>query len=65
MARLPLLGSLYWRIGLASLALLIAALGVQTALLVFGVARGTGRPARQAAQRLAEVVAGDLGRELA
>ncbi|MGI8671509.1 MAG: sensor histidine kinase [Luteitalea sp.] len=65
MARLPLLGSLYWRIGPASLALLIAALGVQTALLVFGVARGTGRPARQAAQRLAEVVAGDLGRELA
>lgn len=63
-SRVPLLRSLYWRIALACLLLLLAALAVQTALLVVGVARGTGRPARLAAQRLAEVVAGDLGREL-
>jgi two-component system, OmpR family, sensor kinase len=56
--------SLYWRIALACMVLLLAALLVQSGVVVAGLAQGGGLPGRQAAQRFAEVVAADLTREL-
>lgn len=56
--------SLYWRIALACMVLLLAALLVQSGVVVAGLAQGGGLPGRQAAQRFAEVVAADLAREL-
>lgn len=52
--------SLYWRIAMASLSLLLAGLLVLLAVVVVSLARGGGLPGRFAAQRLAEVIATDL-----
>jgi two-component system, OmpR family, sensor kinase len=56
--------SLYWRIALACAVLLLAGLLLQAAVFVAGLAQGGGMPGRFAAQRLAEVIAADLAREL-
>jgi len=52
--------SLYGRIALACLSLLLAGLLVQVGVFVVTLARGGGLPGRAAAQRLAEVIAADL-----
>lgn len=57
---MPVFRSLYWRITLACLSLLLAGLLVQVGVFVVSLARGGGLPGRFAAQRLAEVVAADL-----
>jgi signal transduction histidine kinase len=56
--------SLYWRIALASLSLLLAGLLVLLGVVVVSLARGGGLPGRSAAQRLAEVIAADMARVL-
>lgn len=61
---MPLFRSLYWRIGLACLSLLLAGLLVQVGVVVVSLARAGGLPGRAAAQRLAEVIATDLERVL-
>ena len=52
--------SLYWRIAIACISLLLAGLLIQAAVVVVSLARGGGLPGRFAAQRLAEVIAADL-----
>ena len=50
---MPVFRSLYWRIALACLTLLLAGLLVQAAVVVVSLARGGGLPGRFAAQGLA------------
>lgn len=61
---MPLFRSLYWRIAIACLSLLLAGLLVQVGVVVVSLARAGGLPGRAAAQRLAEVIATDLERLL-
>ncbi len=58
--RLPAPRSLYWRIALASLGLLLVALVVQMAVFVATLTRPSGLRARVVAQQIADVVAADL-----
>ncbi len=58
--RLPAPRSLYWRIALACLGLLLVALVVQMAVFVATITRPSGLRARVVAQQLADVVAADL-----
>ena len=58
--RLPAPRSLYWRIALASLGLLVAALLVQMAVLITTLTRPSGLRARVVAQQQATLVSGEL-----